>query len=195
MKKFLLLALFITPVVAFAAPSVKKLGGGSIASSGTITSSGTTKTVTPAKAGTTSVSNAARIGTLRAKKNNIGTTGAITGSAARFPVITAAKTYNSVATVAPVNSGTSTSGCSCNTDAFYDKVEVDAKITDVNSDVVTLNQQIESINNEITNINNSISNADDGRFDAIRTVNPAIARGQEAPEGYVYIWIEEGSSN
>lgn len=207
MKKILLLLLLFVPVVSMAAPSVRVLGKPAVTSD-----AGGTK-ITPAKStGVTNANTAARLGSLRAK------TGAISSASSRFPVITSAKVYNNV-NIPTGKTGTVTTGGNTNPPAG--DVDVNAIINAVKSDLrneyynrndtynrneiynrnETYNKEevdarITEINNSLTEVNNAITdvtnNLDDSRFDAIRTTNPRTARnGADAPEGYVYIWIEE----
>lgn len=209
MKKILFLLLILAPAVSMAAPSVRVLGNKPVTSGVTGTK------VTPAKtSGTTNANSSARLGSLRAK------TGAISSASSRFPVITSAKVYNNVAIpTVPSNNqsggGSTGGGSNTNPPSVSGNVDVDAIINAVKTDLrnefynknETYNQnetynreeidaRITEINNSLTEVNNAITNVsnnlDDSRFDAIRLTNPREARnGEDAPEGYVYIWIEE----
>lgn len=201
--------LILAPMVSMAAPSVRVLGKPAVTSD-----AGGTK-ITPAKStGVTNANTAARLGSLRAK------TGAVSSASSRFPVITSAKVYNNV-NIPTGKTGTVTTGGGSNPNPGSSDVDVNAIINAVKSDLRTeyynrndtynrnevynrnetynkeeVDARITEINNSLTEVNNAVTdvtnNLDDSRFDAIRTTNPRTARnGADAPEGYVYIWIEE----
>ena len=190
-KSVLLLALIFLPISAFAVPSVRMLGAGAGAVPSSSSSPSGTK-ITPARAATVNNANTpARLGTLKTKTSGAGTsTGAVTGSSSRFPVITAAKVYNNVNVPTNPTGGTNASPSSGSGDINVENIvnEVTNRVQNNYYDKNQIDNRFEEVNNNITNINN---NLDDSRFDAIRTTNPRVARGTEAPEGYVYIWIEE----
>ena len=118
MKKLLIFALLFVPVTSFAASSVRVLGSGSSALPGSGSATKTTsatpaRAVSTAKAATPKAATAAaakagdgstsRIGTISAKvKKPVTTTattstGSTASSGSRFPVITPAQSYNTVA--------------------------------------------------------------------------------------------------
>ncbi|MBR5904214.1 MAG: hypothetical protein IKZ49_01615 [Alphaproteobacteria bacterium] len=194
MKKLLILfALLIIPAVADAAPSVRMLGNN--------TGAGTSGTkITPAKTSQAilnNVANTSRAGTMRMKTGS-SVSGMTSSSNARFPVITSAKVYNNVTppsnttnpTTGGTTGGTGGGNLPINTGDVDVNAIVDAVTNRIQNNYYTqqeINNRFNEVNNAITNIN---QNLDDARFDAIRTSNPRNVRGP-APEGYVYIWIEE----
>ena len=100
MKKYIILALLFVPMVAFGASSVRVLGNKAT----TPAVKGTTATkAIPAKTAavaTTGDSSVSRVGAVRAKTKT-GTTTASATSNSRFPVITPAHSYSSVASPKP----------------------------------------------------------------------------------------------
>lgn len=142
MKKFLFVLFMCLPVVTFAAPSVRALGGGAKVSGA---SENMAAKVTPGKSGSTGV---ARVGSLRARAVTTGANaGAISGSTSRFPVLLPTKSYNSVQAPRPTSSGTSV-----------------VNTTEINENIANITNQITEIDGRITNIVN------DKRFDSISTV-------------------------
>lgn len=93
MKKFLVFILLLFPVVALAAPSVRMLGAKTATTATAANDSGTNinKTTTSVKLNQTAPIRAAS--NIRTKTST--SSGAISDSGTRFPVITAAKVYNS----------------------------------------------------------------------------------------------------
>lgn len=176
MKKFVLLALLFIPVTTFAASSVRVLGA-KTSTSGTAVSSNTPAAkVLPTKAATTGNTGAARTGTVRAvPKATTGTVSASTAttanSTARFPVISPARPYSSVAKPQVTGGGVASADLS----NYYTKQE-------------TYNQ------NEIDNM------LEDPRVDMIHTGanKEAYWRGKKGDQeindlmrdGYVFMWVE-----
>ncbi len=187
MKKFgLLLLLLFVPVVSFGAPSIRMLGN----KTAMTTTAASGSKITPVKA---TVSNeasnsTARLGSLRAKSktNNLTTNNSLKGS--RFPVITPASSYNSVA--APQISG-GTYGGTASVPANVDVAAiVDAVTQNIANDyynkteVYNTNEFKEAVRAEIP------EETDDPRIDAIR-IGSRPSHSAELDPNYVYIWIEE----
>lgn len=108
MKKYLILSLLILPLTAFGAPSVRKLGvGGAVP--GTSAAVAAPRAAVPAKAtsNASAGSNAARVGSLRARATTAGLSGAMTGATARFPKIVSVGTYNTANALKPAGGGAS----------------------------------------------------------------------------------------
>lgn len=171
MKKFLIFALFVFPMIAVAAPSVRMLGNNT-------TNAASVQKITPTKTGNTATTSA-RVGVLRAApKTSGGNVGAITGSNSRFPIITPAHSYNSVA--APSKDTT---------------VVVPADV-DINAITDEVTQRIENNYYNKTEVYNNdefkeaVKNVDDPRIDAIK-VGSRPVHSATLPSDYVYIWIEE----
>ena len=185
MKKYMILALLCIPMTAFAAPSVRVLGNKSTNATTTNTSSMPAKAV-PAKSTTTASGSAAtsRIGTVRAKTNTATVSGtkSSAGTESRFPVISPNHVYSSVTSPKPTGGGTTVVNAEVDTDAIVNTVmqKVENNYYDKN----------EVYNNNF--FNEAVQNVDDPRVYAISTSDPKVERGgQEAPEGWVYMWIEE----
>lgn len=184
MKKYMILALLCIPMTAFAAPSVRVLGNKSTNATATNTSSMPAKAV-PAKSATTAGgATTSRIGTVRAKTNTATVSGTKSGvgTESRFPVISPNHVYSSVTSPKPTGGGTTVVPAEVDTDAIVDTVmqKVENNYYDKN----------EVYNNNF--FNEAVQNVDDPRVYAISTSDPKVERdGQEAPEGWVYMWIEE----
>lgn len=211
MKKILFLLLILAPMVSMAAPSVRVLGN-KPANTDVVGAK-----ITPAKPmGTTNANTSARLGTLRAKTGAISA-----ASSRFPVITSAKVYSNVAIPNAGGNNSSTGGGSNTNPPVVSGDVDVTAIINAVKSDLrneyynrndtynrnevynrnETYNRnevdaRITEINNSLTEVNNAITdvtnNLDDSRFDAIRTTNPRTARnGADAPEGYVYIWIEE----
>lgn len=171
MKKFLVFIFLVIPTLTFAVPSVRVLGNNSTAKA--VANTGTK--ITPAKAtGNTNASigtSTSRIGTLRAKAKTTGTSGALTNSNTRFPIISAPQSYNSVAT--PKSDSVIGTVSGADTDAI----------------VNTIVQYIENNYYNKEEIHN-MQNEDDPRIDAIKVGSKPVHKAS-LPSDYVYIWIEE----
>lgn len=173
MKKILFMVLLVLPFTAFGAPSVRMLGNN------TPSNTASAQKITPTK--TSAASNAAatsRIGTLRIAPKASGTVGAISGSNSRFPIITAAHSYNSVAT--PSKDTTVVIPSNVDTDEIVDTVVQRIENNYYNkSEVYNNNEFI-----------NAVKDIDDPRIDAIKVGSKPV-HSEPLPSDYVYIWIEE----
>lgn len=175
MKKFLIFVLLCIPMTAFAASSVRVLGGKSATPGTTVPTSTASAKVLPAKSAAVKTTSAAspRIGTVRAKAKTVAPTtvgGSVTSttstnSGSRFPVITPAHSYNSVTKPSAASSGNTTN---VNVNNYYTKDEVDEKLDDPRFDMIR------------------ISN---GNPESNWTDNPLLQ--QRLNERYVFMWIEE----
>jgi len=180
MKKYLVVFLLFFPAISFGVPSVRMLGSVQPVAAQPATA---TK-LTPAKS---SVENAkpvsiGRAASLQAKsKVSSLTSGAGTSSTSRFPIITAAHSYNSV--TSPQATGGSTGSSSVNVDTI-----IQAVTNNIENNYYTK----EEVNNLIQQ--GSTVDIDPRMFDVVRTSNPAQAHNADAPSGFVYIWIEENNN-
>lgn len=193
MKKYVAFVLLMLPTMAFAVPSVRMLGG-----QPALTAAAGSK-ITPVKKTTSSsddsATSSARVGSLRAKSKAVSLISSenSNASSSRFPVITPAHSYNSVLAPKTGNTPTSAQPSTANVDlmaiidALTQKIENDYYVKEdvYNKTEVYNKDEVENL------INENIPEIDDARFDAIRTTDPRIERGVDAPDGYVYIWVEE----
>ena len=189
MKKYLFLALLFVPMVSLAAPSVRMLGSKApVTNQASVKSTGTTTPApvkaTPAKASNSTAGNsvASRVGTVRAKTKTTGvTSNAVkdSGSESRFPMITTGYApYNSVVTLKPTGG---TISAEVDTDAIVDTVMEKVENNYYNkTEVYSTNEFIEAVKDVDNELNYSVS-----------TSNPRTVFGKDAPEGWVYIWVEE----
>lgn len=172
MKKYIVITLLFCPLMSLAAPAVKKLGFATPAATGGVKSTVAAK-VTPARSATVG-GNIARVGSLRLNSaNSASTSGAISGSSSRFPVVIPSKFYNSVSSPKP------TGGTIVN--ASVDLTEVNNRIDSINS---TLTEHDTRINNNDTHITQVESSP---KFDSISTVELTGT----PPENRAWIWVEE----
>lgn len=182
MKKYGILLLLFVPMVSFGAPSVRMLGNNKPALTAAAASGAR---ITPTKTTESSV-NTSRIGSLRAKTKTSGltATGSL-GTGSRFPVITAASSYNSVAApktdvapaVAPAQGNVDTAAI---VDAVTQNIENNYY---TKSEVYNTDEFKEAVRAEIPE-------TDDPRIDAVRIGSRPVHSAQ-LPSDYVYIWIEE----
>ena len=199
MKKYILVILMCFPMISFGAPSVRALGGGAIVG----TSGATVNKITPVKAGSASsasISNAARVGSLRAKATTVNAPSALSGSTARFPVISTAKVYNTAAAPRPISSVSNTSIINTeeNLDALTQRVE---NIEELRGD----KKVVKTVTN-VSNLegNTIIVNTVKDNKDSIEELNKnadtvLVHTGSDLPSEFnrskadnrAWIWVEE----
>jgi len=183
MKKCWILLLIFFPVVSFAVPSVRMLGGSSALTN--VAKSQITPVKTEKKSATTSYPEV-RIGTLKAKTKALQTTQNAKDS--RFPVVVPAYSYNTVASPEQgQNVGYVSGGSTTNVDVG---AIVEAVMQNVSGTYYD--------KNDVYNKNEIDNKLGDPRFDAIRIVRgrngtvPSDADYPKAlPSDYIYMWIEE----
>lgn len=210
MKKYILVILMCFPMISFGAPSVRALGGGAIVG----TSGATVNKITPVKAGSASsasISNAARVGSLRAKVTTVGAPSAVSGSTGRFPVISSAKVYNTAATPRPVSSISNTSiiNAEANLDALTQRV-TDIEDLRGNTNVVKMSNlegdtaivrtvtqnttDIQTNKNDISDNKGRIKDLED-KTDTVLVSNgsglPDEFSDREKADNRAWIWVEE----
>jgi len=182
MKKYLVVLLLFFPAVSFGVPSVRMLGTGQPAL--TAASATSVAKVTPAKSSVESnkAVSVGRLGSLHAKPTKaVINTGV--SSSSRFPVITPAHSYNSVAV--PQTGGAGSSYTSTNVDVRTIVEEVTRNIED--------NYYTKTQIDDLIQGGGTTQEIDPRMFDVVRTSNPATTHGADAPSGFVYIWIEENN--
>nr|MBQ0091690.1 hypothetical protein [Candidatus Enterousia merdequi] len=174
MKKFLIFIFLLIPGVAFSVPSVRMLGS----NSGTKITPAKTVTVPSTTNNNANKTKVSRLGSVRLK--NVETSGAITASGTRFPVISTTHYYNSTNT--PETTGASSCGCkNVDIDAVVDTIVRNVESNYYNkADVYNTDEFVEAV-----------KDIDDPRIDAIRTVRPNEHHSVNLPSDYVYVWIEE----
>ena len=176
MKKYLILFLLFIPMTAFSAPSVRMLGNQS--SGGTPTKAMPVKTSETADTVSTS-----RIGSVRPKTKTATISSAKTGtsSESRFPAITGIKgNYSNVVTLKPTG-GNTIINTEVDTQAIIDAVMQNVENNYYNKTEVYNNNEFDE----------AVQNVDDPRIWAVSTADPKQIRRKDAPEGWVYIWVED----
>lgn len=182
MKQYIIIPLLFISVTAVAAPSVKKLGTPSVASSANVAvKPNVAAKVTPGRAASVS-GNLSRVGSLRAK-SAVPATSATTSdssSASRFPVVLPAKMYNSAKIQKPSTSGT---------------IINNTGVSDITNRVDKLEVQVNKNKTDITtNTGNIEELQEDPRFDSIRrsASKPSEFTDQKLNGlDRAWIWIEE----
>lgn len=153
MKKYVVVSLLFLPLVAFGAPSVRKLGtAGSVVGTAAV---GKTAKAVPARTGSVSKisgGKVASVGSLRAKSATTGVTGAITGSTAR---LTGLKSLWANSTPKVVNTGGTYIGSASVAELKCDGVNICDTLGDLNERVTT------NTNNITTNEGNIATNTQD----------------------------------
>ena len=175
MKKFLIFSLLFLPMTVDAASSVRMLGAGSDTKS--VAAQKITPTKSTAATGAVAVS---RAGTLRAAPKVSGSTGTVSGSSSRFPIITTARPYNSVATPSSSGGSATVTPASVDTEAIINAVTQRIENNYYNKEEVYNNN----------NFIEAVKDVDDPRIDAIK-VGSRPVHSAELPSDYVYIWIEQ----
>lgn len=180
MKKYLVALLLFFPAVSFGVPSVRMLGTGQPALPSA--SSSSAAKVTPSKSTVESnkLASVGRLGSLHAKPTKVVSSSASPSS--RFPVITPAHSYNSVAV--PQTSGTGSSYASTNVDV---RTIVEEVTRNIETNYYTKTQVDDLIQG------GAQQETDKRMFDVVRTSNPRTTHDADAPAGFVYIWIEENN--
>ncbi len=171
MKKYIIIPLLFLPLMSFAAPAVKKLGVATpVATAGV--RPGVAAKVTPAR--TASVGKVARVGSVQPKPATA-TSGAISGSTSRFPIVLPGRLYNSASAPRPTGGTT-----------VIDNTDVD--LTEINNQISTINTTLSNHENQINSNETTINNLQDSpKFDSISR----SALTGDAPTGRAWIWVEE----
>ena len=176
MKKYLVLLLLCVPMMAVAAPSVRVLGNQPSGNNTAPTKAMPAKSSSAAAAVSTS-----RIGTVRPKTKTATISSNKTDSESRFPAVTGIKgNYSNVVTLRPTG-GNTVINTEVDTDAIVNNV-----MEQVSNDYYDKTEVYN--NNEFIE---AVESVDDPRIWSISTADPKQIRGKNAPEGWVYIWVED----
>ena len=177
MKKYVIIPLLFLPVMSMAAPSVKKLGVVAPVASAGVKSATATK-VTPAR-----TASSARVGSMHVKPvaAAAATTGAISASTSRFPMILPAKSYSGAST--PKKTAVGSNIINNNVDMKCGDEEV----------CTTLENHDERISNNKQTIkeNTDRIEAIEADMDTVAIGFDNIKNNTRNLDGRAWIWVEE----
>lgn len=200
MKKYVVVSLLFLPLVAFGAPSVRKLGtAGSVVGTAAV---GKTAKAVPARTGSVSKisgGKVASVGSLRAKSATTGVTGAITGSTAR---LTGLKSLWANSTPKVVNTGGAYIGSASAARVECDGEDICTKLGDLQHQLDEHRTDINNNTNKITINEGNIQNLSvSPKFNSVR-IGTSDKPGDftddleniDGPgKSRAWIWVEEDS--